>query len=80
MGDDGASGMLELKEADARNIARDEATSVVFGMPNEAIKLGRGIWFFPSGASPQRSSRSAVSRENLAPIRPMHSHTQKPLS
>ena len=40
MGDDGARGMLELKEAGARNIAQDEATSVVFGMPNEAIKLG----------------------------------------
>jgi two-component system chemotaxis response regulator CheB len=40
MGDDGARGMLEMKEAGARNIAQDEATSVVFGMPNEAIKLG----------------------------------------
>jgi two-component system, chemotaxis family, protein-glutamate methylesterase/glutaminase len=40
MGDDGAKGMLELKETGARNIAQDEATSVVFGMPNEAIKLG----------------------------------------
>ncbi|MDA8414051.1 MAG: chemotaxis response regulator protein-glutamate methylesterase [Desulfobacteraceae bacterium] len=40
MGDDGAKGMLELKEAGARNIAQDEASSVVFGMPNEAIKLG----------------------------------------
>jgi two-component system chemotaxis response regulator CheB len=40
MGDDGARGMLELKEAGARNIAQDEQSSVVFGMPNEAIKLG----------------------------------------
>jgi two-component system, chemotaxis family, protein-glutamate methylesterase/glutaminase len=40
MGDDGAKGMLEMKETGARNIAQDEATSVVFGMPNEAIKLG----------------------------------------
>jgi two-component system chemotaxis response regulator CheB len=40
MGDDGAKGMLEMKEAGAINIAQDEATSVVFGMPNEAIKLG----------------------------------------
>jgi two-component system chemotaxis response regulator CheB len=40
MGDDGARGMLELKEAGATTIAQDEATSVVFGMPQEAIKLG----------------------------------------
>jgi two-component system, chemotaxis family, protein-glutamate methylesterase/glutaminase len=39
MGDDGAKGLLEMKEAGARTIAQDEATSVVFGMPNEAIKL-----------------------------------------
>ena len=40
MGDDGAQGMLELKEAGAFNIAQDEASCVVFGMPAEAIKLG----------------------------------------
>ena len=40
MGDDGARGMLEMKEAGAYNIAQDEATSIVFGMPNEAIKRG----------------------------------------
>jgi two-component system chemotaxis response regulator CheB len=40
MGDDGASGMLEMKHAGAVTIAQDEATSVVFGMPNEAIKRG----------------------------------------
>jgi two-component system chemotaxis response regulator CheB len=40
MGDDGARGMLEMKEAGAKNIAQDEKTCVVFGMPHEAIKLG----------------------------------------
>ena len=39
MGDDGAKGLLELKEVGGRTIAQDEATSVVFGMPREAIKL-----------------------------------------
>ena len=38
MGDDGARGMLEMKQAGAKTIAQDEATCVVFGMPNEAIK------------------------------------------
>lgn len=40
MGDDGAHGMKELHDAGARTIAQDEASCVVFGMPNEAIKLG----------------------------------------
>lgn len=40
MGDDGARGMLEMKQAGASTIAQDEATCVVFGMPKEAIKLG----------------------------------------
>jgi two-component system chemotaxis response regulator CheB len=40
MGDDGAAGMAELKAAGARTFAQDEATSVVFGMPREAILRG----------------------------------------
>ena len=40
MGDDGARGLLEMKQAGAYTIAQDEATSVVFGMPKEAIALG----------------------------------------
>jgi two-component system chemotaxis response regulator CheB len=39
MGDDGARGMLEMKQAGAMTFAQDEATCVVFGMPKEAIKL-----------------------------------------
>lgn len=40
MGDDGARGMLEMKEAGAITIAQDEKSCVVFGMPKEAIRLG----------------------------------------
>ncbi len=40
MGDDGARGMQEMKEAGAATIAQDEESCVVFGMPNEAIKRG----------------------------------------
>lgn len=40
MGDDGARGMKEMKDAGAATIAQDEDTCVVFGMPNEAIKRG----------------------------------------
>jgi len=40
MGADGASGLLEMRKAGAHTIAQDERTSVVFGMPGEAVKLG----------------------------------------
>ena len=40
MGDDGVAGLLEMKTAGAITIAQDEATSVVFGMPREAIRRG----------------------------------------
>jgi two-component system chemotaxis response regulator CheB len=40
MGDDGASGLLEMRNAGAATIAQDEATCVVFGMPKEAIARG----------------------------------------
>lgn len=40
MGDDGAKGLLEMKEAGAYTIGQDEQSCVVFGMPKEAIKLG----------------------------------------
>ena len=40
MGDDGSRGMKELHDVGAYNIAQDEATSIVFGMPKEAIKIG----------------------------------------
>ncbi len=39
-GDDGATGMLEMKEAGAYNFAQDKDSCVVFGMPNEAILKG----------------------------------------
>jgi len=40
MGDDGARGLLEMKEAGAATIAQDEKSSVVWGMPGEAVKRG----------------------------------------
>jgi two-component system, chemotaxis family, protein-glutamate methylesterase/glutaminase len=49
MGDDGSKGMLEMKEAGAYNIAQDEATCVVFGMPAEAIKQNAVDRILPLG-------------------------------
>lgn len=40
MGKDGAAAMLEMKQAGAFNLAQDEASCVVFGMPKEAIAAG----------------------------------------
>ena len=40
MGNDGAAGMLDMKKAGAFNLAQDEKSCVVFGMPKEAIKAG----------------------------------------
>jgi two-component system chemotaxis response regulator CheB len=40
MGDDGAQGLGEMKEAGAATIAQNEASCIVFGMPKEAISRG----------------------------------------
>jgi two-component system chemotaxis response regulator CheB len=47
MGDDGAKGMLEMKESGAYTIAQDEKSCIVFGMPKEAIKLGAADTIVP---------------------------------
>jgi two-component system chemotaxis response regulator CheB len=47
MGDDGAAGMLDLKTAGAVTIAQDESSSIVFGMPAEAIRLGAAHHVLP---------------------------------
>lgn len=49
MGDDGARGMLEMRDAGAPTIAQDEATSIVWGMPGAAVKLGAAAQVAPLG-------------------------------
>jgi len=60
MGDDGAQGMLELKEAGALTIAQDEASCVVFGMPKEAIKKGGVDRVLPLAAIPAQLLRAGL--------------------
>jgi two-component system chemotaxis response regulator CheB len=50
MGDDGARGLDEMRKAGSMTIAQDEATSVVFGMPSEAIKRKAVCKILPLGA------------------------------
>lgn len=47
MGNDGAQGLLEMQSAGAPTIAQDERTSVVWGMPGEAVKLGAADEILP---------------------------------
>jgi len=47
MGDDGARGLKELQDAGAATIAQDEKSSVVWGMPGEAVKLGGADYILP---------------------------------
>ncbi|MEW5967790.1 MAG: chemotaxis response regulator protein-glutamate methylesterase [Pseudomonadota bacterium] len=55
MGRDGAAGMLEMKNAGAYNLAQDEATCVVFGMPKEAIAIGATHEVAPLHELPKRA-------------------------
>jgi two-component system chemotaxis response regulator CheB len=54
MGRDGATGMLEMRNAGSFNIAQDEATCVVFGMPREAIAVGAADEVLPVTAIAER--------------------------
>ena len=47
MGVDGAAGLLRLKESGAYTVAQDEASSIVFGMPKEAIRLNAALRIAP---------------------------------
>ena len=71
MGKDGAQGMLAMKRAGAWNIAQDQESSVVYGMPREAVAVGAAHEVVPLGEIGDRvlaalgsgapTARSAVS-------------------
>jgi len=62
MGDDGARGLLEMKQAGSFTIAQDEETSVVFGMPKEAIQRGAVAKILPL----QRVAGEIISHGRMA--------------
>ena len=47
MGKDGAMGMKRMQQAGAETIAQDETSSVVWGMPGEAVKIGAADYIYP---------------------------------
>lgn len=59
MGDDGANGLLEMRNSGARTVAQDEESCVVYGMPKEAVKRG---------AVEKSLPLSALGREILAQL------------
>jgi two-component system chemotaxis response regulator CheB len=63
MGDDGARGMKEMHDAGALTIAQDEASCVVYGMPNKAVKLGGVDGILPLSAMPQLIMQAPTRKE-----------------
>ena len=59
MGDDGARGLKEMLDAGARTMAQDEASSVVWGMPGAAVKLGGAQDILPLGRVAEHIMRLA---------------------
>jgi two-component system chemotaxis response regulator CheB len=60
MGGDGAEGLLAMRRAGAATLAQDEASCVVFGMPQEAIRRGAVQHVLPLGEMPAAILRHAV--------------------
>jgi two-component system, chemotaxis family, protein-glutamate methylesterase/glutaminase len=64
MGDDGADGLLEMKQADAFTIAQDETSCVVFGMPREAILRGAAEEILSLSKIPTAILRNSLFRKS----------------
>lgn len=68
MGADGAAGLLKMRQAGAYTIAQDEKTSIVWGMPGEAVKRGAAIEVLPlpqiAGETLRQSAENVPSRKD----------------
>jgi two-component system, chemotaxis family, protein-glutamate methylesterase/glutaminase len=67
MGRDGAGGLLAMREAGSYNLVQDEASSLVWGMPGEAARLGAAHAVLPLHAIPSALGRLLGHRERPAP-------------
>ena len=66
MGKDGAAGLLSIRAAGGFTIAQDEATSVIYGMPREAVALGAASCVLPLGGIGARvAAQQGASVESL---------------
>jgi two-component system chemotaxis response regulator CheB len=67
MGKDGASGLLQLRQAGALTVAQDEDTSIVYGMPREAALLGAASRILPLPEIGRFLTEAAVQRSAAKP-------------
>ena len=67
MGRDGARGLLAIRRAGGVTIAQDEATSVVYGMPREAVLLGAAQQVLPLGEIGPASPRLTAPARRCRP-------------
>jgi two-component system chemotaxis response regulator CheB len=65
MGDDGAAGLLAMREAGARTFAQDERTATVFGMPSAAITVGAVEAVLPLGSLPSALKKAVQVTKGL---------------
>lgn len=73
MGRDGAAGLLRMKRAGAYTFAQDEASSVVFGMPREAIALGAVDEVVPIQSMAERVLEAVRARRVVDGVDVVHS-------
>jgi two-component system chemotaxis response regulator CheB len=66
MGDDGAEGLLRVRQSGGYTIAEDESTAVVYGMPAEAVRLGAVSESLPLPAIAPRILELILPRSEVA--------------
>ncbi len=66
MGKDGAKGLLNIKNHGGKTIAQDEESSIVYGMPAEALKLGAVYHGTHIGSIPNQIVNALLEDEKLA--------------
>lgn len=66
MGNDGAAGLLAMREAGAHTIAQDEASSVVWGMPGVAAEMNAAVEVLPLSKVTEGITRSLVKRRKAS--------------